>query len=209
MKQNIDTNKLSTLYNTFFASSVTKWLLYIFYPVITATVSLLIGNIVLSILCLLIFFTLEFTNAHSSFGGIFDKAFCNEEFVKSSSYGGTLYTRLAFADFLRRLASTAFAVFVIFIGCYHKIAIIDTAMITAFMVAIAEMAIYFINKSFRADKIVAIFYIAYALIGMYVVIYYFIPYKLALLFVTLLVSTGLIYFKFRLFEKKVGEMYYD
>ncbi len=202
-------NKLSTMYDAFFASQNSKWTLYIFYPVIMSIVSLYTGSIVLSILCMFIFFTMEFTSAHSSFGGIFDKSVCNEEFVKASPYGATLYTKLAFADFLRRLASTAFAVFVIFIGCYHKIAIIDTAMITAFMVAIAEMAIYFINKSFRADKIVAIFYIAYMIIGIYIAIYYFIPYKLLLLFVTLLVSTGLIYIKFRLFERKVGEMYHD
>ncbi len=202
-------NKLSTIYDAFFASQGSKWGIYILYPVIITLVSLFTGSIVLSILCMFIFFTLEFTSAHSNFGGIFDKAFCNEEFVKASPYGAKLFTKLAFADFLRRIASTAFAVFVIFLGCYQRVAIIDTVMITAFMVAIAEIAIYFINKSFRADRSVAIFYIAYILIGTYIVIYYFVPYKVLLLFATLLVSIGLIYLKFRLFEKKVGEMYHD
>lgn len=202
-------NKLSTIYDAFFASSSSKWTLYIFYPVIMTIVSLITGSIVLSALCMFIFFTMEFTSAHSSFGGIFDKSVCYSELVKASPYGAKLFTRLAFADFLRRIASTAFAVFVIFLGCYQKVAIIDTVMITAFMVAIAEIAIYFINKSFRAERMAAIFYIAYILIGTYIAIYYFVSYKYILLFATLLVSVGLIYLKFRLFEKKVGEMYHD
>lgn len=202
-------NKLSTMYDAFFATQSSKWVLYIYYPVIMTQVSFITDSVVLSVLCMFMFFTIELTSAHSNYGGIFDKSVCYSELVKASPYGAKLFTRLAFADFLRRMASTAFAIFVIFLGCYQRVAIIDTVMITAFMVAIAEIAIYFINKSFRADKIVAISYIAYILIGTYIAIYYFVPNKYILLFATLLVSVGLIYLKFRLFEKKVGEMYHD